>query len=310
MYHYVREGNPRFPYFRYLSIHNFKQQLDYFDKEFGFVEYEDLKAVMAGNGDFSKLKNKVILTFDDGFTDHYEYVFPELEKRNLFGVFYIPTGVYSDNKPLDVHRIQYLMGKVGAQRLLAYISPFIDKHMLNQTEMEIFNGATYKLQNNDKYTQEFKKIFNYYIKYEFRTELLDKLVLEFSSDDEIMEDLYMPIAHLREMKANKMIIGSHSVNHRVFSKLAEHEQHKEIHDSFAFLDQHIGKSELKTFCYPYGGYHTFTDYTETILSQMECAFSFNVEQRDVLEKDLSERPQALPRYDCNQFKFGESSVGT
>ena len=31
----------------------------------------------------------------------------------------------------------------------------------------------------------------------------------------------------------------------------------------------------------------------------------NVEQRDVNNNDLCNRRQAIPRYDCNQFKYGK-----
>ncbi|MDB6123746.1 MAG: polysaccharide deacetylase family protein [Pedosphaera sp.] len=41
--------------------------------------------------------NKYILTFDDGTYDHYEIVFPLLQKNNCQGVFFIPTSKL--NKP-------------------------------------------------------------------------------------------------------------------------------------------------------------------------------------------------------------------
>ncbi|MBE1298289.1 MAG: polysaccharide deacetylase family protein [Alteromonadaceae bacterium] len=310
MYHYVRDANPQFPFFRYLSIENFRKQLDYFDAEFGFAKFDDFIGVINGSEDFSVIENKVVLTFDDGFTDHYDYVYPELLKRGLFGIFYIPTGVYSQNKPLDVHRIQYLMGKVAAKTLLEFIYPHILPHMLNDKEVEIFSVNTYRLQNNDKWTQEFKKVFNYYIKYEFRTSLLDLLVDEFSSDKEIFHNLYMSVKQLNEMQSNNMLIGSHSVNHKVFSKLSDSEQRSEIFDSFSYLVRELGEPKIRTFCYPYGGFHTFNDTTEELLDEVGCSFSFNVEQRNVSLFDFTNRRQALPRFDCNQFKHGHSSIGS
>ena len=38
-------------------------------------------------------------------------------------------------------------------------------------------------------------------------------------------------------------------------------------------------------------------------------FSFSVEQRDINAHDLIHKKQALPRYDCNQFPFGQASMG-
>ena len=38
MYHYVREYDNQYPYFRYLDIRNFRKQLDFFEKKYGFVK--------------------------------------------------------------------------------------------------------------------------------------------------------------------------------------------------------------------------------------------------------------------------------
>ena len=47
MYHYVREFNSKFPYFRYLDINNFEKQLDYFEQRYGFVSKEEWLGVIA-----------------------------------------------------------------------------------------------------------------------------------------------------------------------------------------------------------------------------------------------------------------------
>ncbi|NOQ31403.1 MAG: polysaccharide deacetylase family protein [Helicobacteraceae bacterium] len=309
MYHYIRNSNKDMPFFRYLSIDNFKKQLDYFEKEYGFVTYDEFNSFLNDYSLYDTIKNRVILTFDDGFLDHYEYVLPELLKRNLFGLFYIPTGVYEKKKALDVHRIHFLLGKYGGEVLIDAIKNRVQDHMLQEKEVNTFKEITYTTQDNDFYTQEFKKIFNYYIKYEHRENLLDEIVKEFSSEEEIFTNLYMSIEQLKEMQTNNMIIGSHSVNHFVFSKLSNSEQYYEINNSFKFLEQNSEKSKVKTFCFPYGGFETFTDYTEKILHNCGCDFSFNVEYRDIELKDFKNRAQALPRYDCNQFLHGNANLG-
>lgn len=140
--------------------------------------------------------------------------------------------------------------------------------------------------------------------------LLDENMLACDiSDEEIFSNLYMSENELKEMHDNGMILGSHSVDHLVFSKLKESEQITQIKHSFDFLENLLGKLSIKSFCYPYGGYHTFTDFTEKILTEHGCNFSFNVESRDITLNDIKSRPQALPRYDCNEFDFGRASLG-
>ena len=71
----------------------------------------------------------------------------------------------------------------------------------------------------------------------------------------------------------------------------------------------MGDFKIKTFCYPYGGFHTFTNLTEDILRKEGVKFAFNVESRDIDLNDLQSRPLALPRYGCNEFTFGKANVG-
>ena len=168
--------------------------------------------------------------------------------------------------------------------------------MLETDKIKDFREKTYTKQHNDFYTTEFKKLFNYYIKYEFRELILDEMVKHFSNDQEIFNQLYMNTDQLKIMHKNKMLLGSHSVSHFVFSKLKEEDQEQEIKKSFEFLEDLFGCLDIKVFCYPYGGFHTFTDFTEKTLSRLGCQFSFNVESRDVTFKDLRQRPQAIPRY--------------
>ena len=309
MYHYVRESDVQMPYFRYLSVDNFQKQLDYFEKEFEILKYEDFLAFLEGSIDFSQIQGKIILTFDDGFIDHYTAVFPELKKRGFFGLFYVPTGVYERQKALDVHRIHYLLGKFGGKVMLEALQEKMTDSMIDRSHYDEFKQYTYLDQINDDATDEFKKIFNYYIAYRYRELLLDELVKIFSDDITIFNDLYMSIEQLQELKESNMVIGSHSVNHFVMSKLSVPVQAFEIGDSFKFIEEQLGTQKIKTFCYPYGGFHTFSQETEDILNDEGCAFSFNVESRDVTMLDFNTRPQALPRYDCNLFPHGKANLG-
>jgi peptidoglycan/xylan/chitin deacetylase (PgdA/CDA1 family) len=104
---------------------------------------------------------------------------------------------------------------------------------------------------------------------------------------------------LLKMKSSGMVIGSHSVNYPVMSKLTVGEQRLEIEGSFNFLRKISVVSSKKTFCYPCGGFHSFTDETIKILEDNKCIYSFNVEPRDITSDDLRNYRQALPRYDCN-----------
>ncbi len=300
MYHYVRPFNEELPFFKNLHVEDFAKQLDYFEKEFGFVSKDDfLQSFSTGI-----VPKGMILTFDDGLKCHYDYAYQELKKRNLWGIFYIATAPYKTKKILDVHRIHLLLGKYSGQEIYEVLLPMVTSEMLTDQLVTEFQELTYHLQDNDDNTQLVKRILNYYISYEFRERIIDTLMEKMIPQAlSTVENFYLTVSEIKEMSAD-MIIGSHTVTHPVMSKLSLKEQKTEITESFDFLNA-AADLPLKTFCYPYGGFHTFTNETEQLLTHENCLFSFNVEHRNIDSKDILNRPQALPRYDCNVFPFGK-----
>lgn len=302
MYHYVRPHDARIPLLKHLHIEDFQKQLDYFEREYGFVSKEDFVASLQTG----KPASGVVLTFDDGLKCHYDYAFGELKKRGLWGIFYIATGMYNSKKIMDVHRIHILLGVVDSETIYNQLMALIKDEMLSDIGREAFRESTYLIQENDTFTLSVKRILNYYISYEFREAVIDELMrLNNLQSIDDYESFYLNAAEIKEMHDNGMIIGSHTETHPVLSKLNDFEQEKEITDSFSYLENICGKFNPKTFCYPYGGFHSFNDFTEKILTENGCLFSFNVEERDINSNDLLQRPQALPRYDCNMFPFGQ-----
>ena len=168
---------------------------------------------------------------------------------------------------------------------------------------------TYATQNNDEYTLLFKRILNYYIDTKYRSKIIDQLMIKFfPHNEELVKKFYLSEEQIFEMHNEGMIIGSHTVSHPVMSTLSDQEQEYQIGTSFNFLESIVKKFDVKTFCYPYGGFHSFNDKSVEILLNHNCLFSFNVEQRDIVNSDLLHKIHALPRYDCNQFKYGQVKI--
>lgn len=302
MYHYVRPFDPKYPNFNNLHIEDFRNQLDFFEQEYGFADKDEFHNSFKTG----KPLDGVVLTFDDGLYCHYDFLYKELKKRKLWGIFYVPTQPYTQGKLLDVHRTHLLLGKFNAMDIFHYLDKLIDESLFDKTKLDEFKKFTYKTQDNHPYTLLIKRILNYFISYEYREGLMDKLMAHFIPNEaDILKSFYLSVSQIKEMHNAGMIIGSHTVNHPVMSRLSDEKQESQIIDSFAYLEGIVNAFEPKTFCYPYGGFHSFTDQTEALLTKHNCLYSFNVEQRDIESSDLLNRPQALPRYDCNQFKFGQ-----
>ena len=134
---------------------------------------------------------------------------------------------------------------------------------------------------------------------------------EFIADSSINpKSFYLNQTQIQEMSLNGMIIGSHTNSHPVMSRLTKTEQEEEINISFRLVGQVCPMQKAKTFCYPYGGFHTFNESTLNILTNQQVDFAFNVEHRDITENDIKNQKLFLPRYDCNKFKYGQVRTHT
>ncbi|MCS4198108.1 polysaccharide deacetylase family protein [Salinibacter ruber] len=308
MYHYVRDETTRPPDYYYLDVEDFRQQLDYFRAEFGFVTKADFRNALLGNTAAEGFPSGVLLTFDDGFRDHYDFVFPELKRRGLWGIFYVPTGPYMRDEMLDVHRTHALLGEVPGVVLLDHVLDVVDEAQIPHARRDEYREQTYERQDDTEATKHVKRILNYFISDQHQSAVLDELIARIGGGGLLdPEALYMTPAELREMHESGMVIGGHTVTHPVLSKLNKTKQRNQVVGSLKYLDSVVGGLSELTFCYPYGHSHTFDAHTVSILDDVGCEWSFKVEATDITEHDCDERPQALPRYDCTQFPHGAAS---
>lgn len=305
MYHYVRDEQFTPPDYYYLDIDDFRQQLDYLENEYGWVSREHfLKTVQ---GELDEVPSGAVLTFDDGFRDHYEFVLPELLKRDLWGMFYIPAGPYRNDRILDVHRTHILLGQARGRELLKHVLELASEEKLPYQDVPSFRSA-YRAFDDSKAIKEVKKILNMYSTDDHQTDLLDELFRMMNPPDIDPMEFYLRPDELREMADSGMILGGHTINHPVLSKLDRERQKSEIAGSFQVLEEILRKPlPHRTFCYPYGSVNSFNETTQSVLREQDCEWCFMVDPEDIQKSHIRNGILQLPRYDCNQFPYGDAS---
>ena len=304
MYHYVRQFDNKHPNFRFLDIDQFQKQLDFFEQNFGFVDKDEWNQFI-NEGKTPSRKGKVLLTFDDALYCQYEYVVPELTRRGLWGIFYVPTLPYIKKTILDVHKIHLLCGAFEAKSLLRFTLNLVNEDMIPDKKRKDFREKTYINQENFESVSELKRLLNYFVEYKYRSLLIEEIRKEFDYKFD-HPSFYISYENLVNMKNKGMIIGSHTESHLVMSKLSKEEQFKQINNSFNFLND-LFDAKHKTYSHPYGGFHSFNNHTKKVLLENNVRYSFNVESREIDSSDYQNSMHHLPRYDCNEFEFGKAS---
>ncbi|MEQ3307152.1 polysaccharide deacetylase family protein [Fusobacterium varium] len=92
MYHYVRNlKDSRFPEIKGLDVSEFEEQIKYLMKHYKIISIEEVIECLDNKRNLPE--NSVLLTFDDGYKDHYTYVLPVLIKYNIKELFIFQQNV-------------------------------------------------------------------------------------------------------------------------------------------------------------------------------------------------------------------------
>lgn len=95
MYHYTRDlQHSRYPRIKGLDVGLFRRQLTFFKEHFTAVTMEEVMEAVEDGRELPE--NALLLTFDDGYIDHYTYAFPLLEEMGMQGSFFIPGKTFAE----------------------------------------------------------------------------------------------------------------------------------------------------------------------------------------------------------------------
>ena len=302
MYHYVRDlERSRFPAIKGLSVDRFCRQLDHIQSHYTPISVENLLAALRSEGE-ALPPNPVLLTFDDGYSDHFANVFPLLDARGIKGCFFPPVQAVLEHRLLDVNKIQFVLAVApDAELLLGRVFSSLEEFR-SQYELKTREGYLQVLSGEHRYDPRevviFKRLLQRELPEPVRGEIVRRLFAEFVTADETAFacELYMSVEQIACLRRHGMHIGSHGYSHAWLNHLSPEAQALEIDRSLDFL-QILGVSRDDwSICYPYGG---FNDSLLDILRARQCRIGFGVEARTA-NLDVDDR-LTLPRLDTNDL---------
>lgn len=239
-YHLVSAEAPSFVGKSYpvVTPREFERQLDGLLKHFCPVEL--LTLVKAAKNNLPIPQKSFHLTFDDGYREIYEVVFPILRRKGIPATFFICSDLL-DNKNVFWENLFHLV-----------------------------NGSWFKLPDSTKgaIAKDFPDLvtviseppaFRNRQKYGLLIE-----VLQFSPESFLQkEQPYLTSPQIREMMASGFTIGSHSIDHPVFKDLTLSEQLCQIEESCRVMAEAF-QLDYRVFAFPYGEFGVGRALFETL----------------------------------------------
>lgn len=302
MYHYVRDfARTRYPGIKGLDIEGFRRQLDHLTSEHAIVRMEDVIAAADNRAELPP--NAALLTFDDGYAEHFDVVFPILYDRGLQGSFFPPVAPVKDGTLLDVNRVHFILASAESSGALA--AAVDDAVVAARDSHDVRSVVDYRSEwahpnrFDDADTIYVKRMLQTGLPYDLREVIARQLFEEFVSVDEaaFAAELYLSREQARLMVSCGMHFGSHGVSHHWLNRVDQSTRIAEIDGSKAFLaDLGMPIDEQWTMCYPFGGWD---DDLVELLDAAGCSLGLTTEVATAMVGD--HHRLRLPRYDTNDF---------
>ena len=316
MYHYVRDlKNSRYPSIKGLQIELFRAQVQFLKKYYNFVTVEQLIDAYHNDNAKDLPEHPVLLTFDDAYKDHFDYVFPYLEHEHIQGAFYAPVKAVTENIVLDVNKIHFILASTSDDKfpqLIGELKLQLDNYRKEWSLKDFdyyFDNLAVANRFDSKEVIFVKRLLQVELDERLRRIITDDIFQKVVGMDEGMfsRELYMSMDQIKCMVDNGMHFGSHGYDHYWLNSLTKDKQEFEIKKSIEFIKEVGGDINNWTICYPYGAYD---DKTIEVLKENGCKLGLttmvNTVDLSIKESDVIFK---LPRLDTNDLpKEANASV--
>ena len=232
-------------------VRNIKQ----FEKDLDFLQNH----FTASSFPTDRNNPQFVLSFDDGLKEVYETIAPVLKKRKIPAIFFI-NSAFVDNKDLfykykaSIIVDEIRKNKLSEKKKVKISVVFLSKRVLNDNQITRFIL-------NISYSQKHKS---------------DKIadILEINFTNYLQENkVYLSKKQITNLSEDGYQIGSHGINHPLYSEINEVEQIKQTEESLNFIAENFHEKQ-KLFAFPFSDDGIKDTFFETVFNHKFADFTF------------------------------------
>jgi len=262
--HHIKDGENFLFYSNIVTQKAFDQQMRYLKLNFQPFTLVDLDKALEAKTNTSK-KPYVLVTFDDGYENIFDYALPILKKYGIVGHFFIPTDSIGTNKFIWTEEINFRLQKTRVMEISFGLDGKKYSFPLQLTK------------NKEKSSKLVRNILKYMSKKDALA-TIDAIRYQ-TRDVDISSRSGKRYNHLnwnqvRELSDSGMIIGSHTTDHFILSSLTKEESYASIANSKKVIEKKVSKA-CKYFSYPNGTIRDFGKRDISILKGLGFKYALS-----------------------------------
>lgn len=240
------------------SVEQFDRQVAYLSRHFDVIGLDDLPRVL---GPQSGRGQHVLITFDDGYRDNYEFAFPVLLAHAVPAAFFLATGFLDQPHLAWWDEVAWMVTHAQVNTIPAnrWIDQPVSLDPATRLKAIQYLLKCYKLTPASE-TGAF----------------LDELAEQTASGrcpQQLADSMWMNWDMVREMRDGGMHFGAHTMSHTVLSRLSLDEQAREISGSRDRIEQETSAAPL-AFSYPVGKSHAYGPETQAVVREAGYRWAF------------------------------------
>lgn len=231
----------------------FLKQIDFIVHNYKIISLSDANHAMASG--INPGESTCVLTFDDGFAEHYDLVFPLLKKHKVSATFFVPTQHLTEKIPRWLDVIYYVLSRTKIKK----VDLIIKNRVVGKFDVESIPEVKSLKNILRKMNREERKVV---IK-----ELADNLKVNIDNK-KIIDKIYISKENIIEMSKGGMEFGAHTVSHPLLTAIGAKDAREEIGNSKRIILE-LSKQKKISFAYPFGGQDSYDNNIVLIVESLD-----------------------------------------
>jgi peptidoglycan/xylan/chitin deacetylase (PgdA/CDA1 family) len=295
-YHYIR---PHFeaPYPSIFGVtpEQFETQLLLLKSE--FVPITPKQFVSNFHQILADSQKYLLITFDDGLREQYEYALPILDALEMEALFFANSLYYDQHKVSTVHKLHLIRSQIASSLLLQQIEDELDLHLSDKEKESAL--ATYIYDTSEAATVKY--LLNFKMDFAQQERFANQMFASYFEEENVGPELYFTRQQLVDL-AQRNCLGSHTHSHYPLGLLSQEKIHAEIEKTLHIFEKITNHRPL-AISYPYGTYEAAPEHVSTLAKQSGHSVGF------MATRGLNDQftdPLRLHRFDCNDLPGGKN----